>query len=462
MAKSKFNELNKVLFVKAYNDTKKYPNLGTIANQFNVSMFSIKFWARRLKSEGFELIDRTKRQPGTVSESNNKQIEKLNIKIQEMKLDYEKKLQDQRNEILNLKKAPPLTLEERISASKYRDEISRIQKDLREAERQALTSENLKHYIFGMENHEFGSVPGWLEPKKTLNITNGIPCLFLSDIHFDEYVDLRQIGFVNEYSREIATKRIQHTFNTSIDILFNRTKNPKYDGMVIAFGGDMLSGNIHEELAETNQDSIMRSLLILTDLLIDGIELHLKHFKKIFIPCVVGNHGRLHKKPRAKNKVFDNYEWLIYQFMARHFKDNDKITFLIPDGPDATFRIYDKGFLLTHGDQFKGGNAIAGIFSPLMLGFHRKQKKQSSINKSFDVMMCAHFHQYVHTNQLIINGSIKGYDEYANLCNFAFERPQQALFINHPENGMVFRTPILCDSYNTEKRVKGERIVVVN
>ena len=59
-------------------------------------------------------------------------------------------------------------------------------------------------------------------------------------------------------NRDIAINRLQHTFNTSIDILFNRTKNHKYDGFVLAFGGDLLSGNIHEELAETNEDSVMR------------------------------------------------------------------------------------------------------------------------------------------------------------------------------------------------------------
>lgn len=458
MIQNKFQNLDKAKFVKAYNDTKKYPNLIILEKIFDASDFSIKKWAKKLRDEGYELIDR--RQRNKTSTPDGKQVDKLHTKIQEIKLDHEKQLQEQRNEILSLKQAPPLTLEERIEVKKFKEELGRLQKDLREAERQALTSENLKRYIFGGGNHDFGKVPEWLETKKSTNITHGIPTLFLSDIHFDEYVDPSQINFVNEYDREIATKRIQHTFNTSIDILFNRTKNPKYDGMVIALGGDLLSGNIHEELAETNEDSIMRSLLFLTDLLIDGIDLHLKHFDKIFVPCVVGNHGRLHKKPRAKNKIFDNFEWLVYQFLARHFKDDKRVTFLIPDGPDAIFKIYGKGFLLTHGDQFRGGNAIAGIFSPLMLGFHRKQKKQSSINRSFDVMMVAHFHQYIHTNQLVINGSIKGYDEYANLCNFAFERPQQSLFINHPENGMVFRTPILCDSYKDKTKGTNEKVVI--
>lgn len=453
--KSKFQKLDKEKFVSTYNNTKKFQTLDSIGLQFDVSVRTVKDWVHKLRSDGFTLIDRTKRIQ-TVNTKDNKAVDKLNAKIQEQK----EKLKIKEKEIKELKIAPPLSLEERIEVKKMKDIIKSLQSDLREAERQAMTSDSLAGMIHGMKGHSFGKVPNWLTPKKSKGETHGIPVLFMSDIHFDECVASSQIGFVNEYNREVATKRIQHTFNTSIDLLFNKTVKPKYDGMVIAFGGDMLSGNIHEELAETNEDSIQRSLLTLTDLLIDGIDLHLKHFKRIFIPCVVGNHGRHHQKKRMKNKVFDNYEWLIYQFICRHYKDDDRVTMLIPDGPDAIFQIYDKGFLLTHGDQFRGGSGISGIFTPLMLGRARKQQKSQAIKKNFDVMMIGHFHQYIHTNQLIVNGSIKGYDEFANEFNFSFERPQQALFINHPKNGMVIRTPILCDSYLDEDQTDVQKIVV--
>lgn len=407
--------------IKAYNDYENFPTLASVAQHLKICERTLHRRMAKLKLAGHELIDRRS----------------LYLQTQ----------QDKSKKIKEEKPVPEVTFEERIEIRKLKDDIAKLTKELREAEKNALTSDHVTNIIHPMLAHTHRPNPDWLVKKTSKNTTKGIPCLFLSDVHLDEYVDPAQINYVNSYNREIAIKRLQHTFNTVIDILFNKTVNPKYDGFVLALGGDLLSGNIHEELAETNEDAIARSLLLLLDLLIDGINLLLSKIDRVFIPCVVGNHGRLHKKPRAKNKVFDNYEWLLYKFLQRHFLDNKRVSFLIPDGPDAHFRIYDQNFLLTHGDQFKGGNAIAGIFSPLMLGFHKKQKKQASINKSFDVMLVAHFHQYVHTNQIVINGSVKGYDEFANLMNFPFERPQQALFLNHPENGMVIRTPILCDSY---------------
>ena len=453
----KVDKLDKTKFVKVYNDTEKYSTVVDVGVAMGCSRYSIQEWSKQLRSEGFSLIDRTKRAQVVISKTDTKVIEKLQTKIQKKETTIQEKIL----EIKNLKAEPALSFEERKEVKKLKDHIKSINSDLREAERHSLSSEGMLEMIHGMNNHKLGKPPTWLTPKKSKNSTHGIPVLFLSDIHFDEVVQGSQLGYVNEYNREVATKRIQHTFNTSIDLLFNRTVNPKYDGLVIALGGDMLSGNIHEELAETNEDSIMRSMLVLTDLLIEGVKLHLKHFNNIFIPCVVGNHGRIHKKKRMKNKVFDNYEWLIYQYMQKYFSSDDRVTFLIPDGPDANFRIYNQGFLLTHGDQFRGGSGISGIFTPLMLGRYRKQQKGQAIKKNFDVMMIGHFHQYIHTNQLIVNGSIKGYDEFANEFNFSFERPQQALFINHPTNGMVMRTPILCDSYDSMMDKPTEKIVVL-
>ena len=60
-------------------------------------------------------------------------------------------------------------------------------------------------------------------------------------------------------------------------------------------------------------------------------------------------------------------------------------------------------------------------------------------------MIVGHWHQYIHTRTLIVNGSLKGYDEYAYTNNFSFEEPQQAMWINHPRHGITFRMPVNCE-----------------
>ena len=57
-------------------------------------------------------------------------------------------------------------------------------------------------------------------------------------------------------------------------------------------------------------------------------------------------------------------------------------------------------------------------------------------------MLLGHFHQYMTLPGIIVNGSLKGYDEYAMISNFGFEVPQQAFWLTTPERGPAFHVAI--------------------
>lgn len=311
--------------------------------------------------------------------------------------------------------------------------------------------------LISLSNVKDHDPPDWLLRESGNRKVHGIPVLFLSDIHYGEVVRPEEVNHANAFNCTIAAQRLKHTFQSAVRLMKQYVKNPSYDGCVVALGGDLLSGNIHEELAESNEEAINLSIMGLTDLLIGGLELMLFEFPHVFVPCVVGNHGRQSRKPRAKGRVHENYEWLIYEYLRRHFSKEKRIQFMIPEGADCQFRIYNKNVLLTHGDQFHGGTGISGLYTPLMLGMARKQRRNQAMGRPFDMMMVGHWHQYVHTNQLVVNGSVKGLDEYAFQGNFGAEPPQQALWIEHPRNGATFRMPVLCDpgkAFTGEKKIE--------
>jgi hypothetical protein len=108
-----------------------------------------------------------------------------------------------------------------------------------------------------------------------------------------------------------------------------------------------------------------------------------------------GNHGRLTHKMRAKGRNFTSVDWLIYQMLAMHFKDDADTTFYIPDGSDALYRVYNHRYLLTHGDQFRGGDGMIGMLGPIMRGDHKKRSRNMQINMAYDTMMIGHWHQLI-------------------------------------------------------------------
>lgn len=315
--------------------------------------------------------------------------------------------------------------------------------------KEQLTAEFIKKKIIQLKDENV-DVPDWLirTPKEEVS---GVPTLFASDWHWAEIVDPKQIGGVNQYNITISQQRARALIETAIDLLNNHLKNPEYPGIVFALGGDMVSGDIHEELMATNEVEIMPTVLDLFGVLTWCITTLADQFGKVFVPCVTGNHGRNTHKIRAKGRNFTSFDWLLYSFLAKRFEADDRIKFLIPDGPDAYYSIFGHKYLLTHGDQFRGGDGMIGALGPIIRGDHRKRSRNAQIDQDYDTMLLGHWHQLIQLQRLIVNGSLKGYDEYANQNNFPYEPPRQALWITHPQHGITFSAPV-----NVErKRVVG-------
>lgn len=284
-------------------------------------------------------------------------------------------------------------------------------------------------------------------PRRKGNV--GIANLLLSDIHLDEVVDPEAMNGVNAYDRRIAGMRLRRTFEKFLTVSFDHIAGMTYEGACVPFIGDFFSGNIHEELARTNEASIIESVDFWIDPMVAGLRMVADEFGSVHVPCIVGNHGRNTQKPVHKGAVKDNFDWLFYRQVARALASDKRITFDIPNATWTQTVQYGTTFHYEHGDRgFSGGGGIAGLFSPLMRGDMKLRKRQSAIKRPYDVLCIGHFHQYlaVPSYGLICNGSIKGLDEYAQDGKFGHEPPQQAFYVTTPENGVTFSGAILpCD-----------------
>jgi hypothetical protein len=332
------------------------------------------------------------------------------------------------------------------SAASLRAEVKRLTHEMADLQKTALTHEAIKRTIIGLKDGiENAEPPGWLLSDPGIPSSPGVPTLFMSDWHWGEVVHPSQINGVNRFNVVIAKQRVKLMTERAIHLLRILDPKMRYPGIVAVLGGDMISGNIHDELTATNELNSMPAVIDLWGE-IKAVLTHLADtFGKVFVPCVTGNHGRDTKKIWGKDRHHTSFDWLLYQFLQKHFERDKRITFQIPDGPDAYFRIYGHRYLLTHGDQFRGGDGMIGALGPVIRGDHKKRSRNAQIDMEYDTLLLGHWHQYIQLNRLIINGSIKGYDEYAYSNNFGFEEPQQALWVTHPKYGITYRMPVKVD-----------------
>lgn len=287
-------------------------------------------------------------------------------------------------------------------------------------------------------------------PRRKDKVNAGVPTLLCSDWHWGEVVDGRQIEHLNSFDLTIAHDRANRVFDTTLELLFHHQAGMSYDAFVCALGGDMFSGNIHDELRATNEKPIHDCLLDLTDLLADKIVQLAGEFPGVYVPGVVGNHGRIDHKPTAKNAFVDNYDYLLYRMVELKVRammgSKCNVDFDIATGLDMHYSVYNTRYLLTHGDQIKGGSGVGGFWPAMMKTVHRKQDRSVAGNLGgFDWMVCGHFHKYGTIQGAIVNGSLKGYDEWVSKMNFAFERPIQALWVTHPDHGITSHQPVYAD-----------------
>jgi hypothetical protein len=118
---------------------------------------------------------------------------------------------------------------------------------------------------------------------------------------------------------------------------------------------------------------------------------------------------------------------------------------------DLTIRVYNTNYLITHGDEFRGGTGISGAQAPLALGQHRTTVRQMATAEPMDYMVVGHFHQYRPPSQgLVMGGSLKGYDEYAFGKRLRPEPAQQAFWITSPEHGPTISAPVLVQDREAE------------
>ncbi len=303
------------------------------------------------------------------------------------------------------------------------------------------TAARIRKVIFGLAEHTMAP-PKWISGIGVPQGSRGAPVIMVSDIHYGETISREETAGVNNYDAETAKARLQRLCFKVIDLCENHMGRAgvKYPGLVVCLGGDLIGGNIHEELRVTNDRTPAQAVNELTDILGSMLKTWADHFGRVFVVSVVGNHGRMTLKPTAKHVVLDNFDWIIACSLERDFRDDPRIKFMTPEETDAFFTIYGMRFLLTHGDRLgtRGGDGIIGAVGPIMRGVVKLANSERHIGRDFDYLLMGHWHQLMWLPGAIVNGCVKGYDEYARTkLRVAPQIPMQALFFVHPENGIT-------------------------
>jgi transposase-like protein len=259
--------------------------------------------------------------------------------------------------------------------------------------------------------------------------------LLWSDQHAAEAVSLEQTNGLNEYNWEIMMRRHDELRRgiASWAAVFGPV-----DRLLILALGDGLSGNIHEELAETNEMPLAEATVQWG---VDAAE-WLRTLPDVIpwakravvdVVAVPGNHPRAHKKPRAKHK-HDNADWVSANIMRQALSREDWISFQVPRGSRHLVDVHGRKILAMHGDAVPP-SAMVGVPWGGVIRLEARLRNQFH----YDHIAMGHFHEpnIIGNRRIWVNGSVKGPDEYGVERYGGGAGPSQLLIPFHPRYGMV-------------------------
>lgn len=280
-----------------------------------------------------------------------------------------------------------------------------------------------------------------MRPYKQTIKRNASPHEFMaliSDAHFPEVVEPSATFGLN-YNKDICRARMEYLRDKIIR--YGELRRTSYDvqKLTVAVIGDMLSGDIHEELEVSNELPMTTALVDMGQMLYDMGRAFRESFPKVEFIVMPGNHPRIQKKPRFKQK-WNNWEYAMGYYVKALAGNEFDVT--VPKDMVYRHQIFNQTIGLTHGDGIKS-NSFAGI--PFYGMAQRRNALQSLLKvagqKQIDMLCYGHWHQLIYERgqgcSLLVNGSIKGGDEYSIGTRYSSQEPVQALVEFHPKHGVT-------------------------
>ena len=286
--------------------------------------------------------------------------------------------------------------------------------------------------------------PKWAAPAKPTKKGRVAGLLHISDLHNGEVVRADEVHGVNEYNPSIFRDRVRRLFAAAVEILPRWSADSVLVGNVVAVNGDLVSGDIHDELRRTNEGTAFEQVYAVADELAAGIE-KVSALGPVWVTFTPGNHGRTTEKTHAKRVSMLSYDMMVGELVKRHFSSRKDVVVLLSSGPDLEFSVLGSAIFQSHGDALGtgGGKGFAGPVLPIARGAKNVELQAYRMRKRHDVILTAHYHTSSNPARgVLANGSVIGYNEFANRIRASIEPPQQWLALLHERWGIRERCEI--------------------
>lgn len=283
------------------------------------------------------------------------------------------------------------------------------------------------------------------QPKRGTGKGRRTVIIHLSDWHCGERVSLEEMDGINSYSLDICRARVARLGAAAKALLTKHWTGRAVERIIVILGGDLISGEIHDELAKTN-DALAAPAVRAAAEHLGGLIKLLRGLAPVDVYSLPGNHGRLTRKPESKGMAINSFDALIAHVVEMMLAEDRGTRFYHSQSGDCLFRVYGWTFCAAHGDRIgsRGGQGFIGPVATITRGLAKTRAYYAGQGVVVDYVLIGHFHTTSKLPRGFSNGSLVGPSEYSRDLRAEPEPAKQTLLVVHSELGVIDYRELFC------------------
>lgn len=257
----------------------------------------------------------------------------------------------------------------------------------------------------------------------------------LSDLHIGELIRPAETGGFGAFNYDIAVKDMGMYERNLISWTEMNRRSYNIPDLHIFGIGDYVSGDIHQELLVTNEFPLPGQTARAGLLIATFVRDLAAHFRTVTFHGVgADNHGRLTRKPQAKQKAENNMSFLVHALVEAYLHDVPNFKLVAYEDMKPTIEVARHKFIVHHGDTLKCQLGVP------YYGMERERGREATRHMwkgdRFEYINIGHFHvPAIISGNMMINGSLSGCSEFDHSCG-RFAPPSQISYLVHPRWGL--------------------------
>jgi len=271
----------------------------------------------------------------------------------------------------------------------------------------------------------------------------GSPCVAvmrISDGHMGAVQVPDEIEGFGEYNPELSRSRqvdYVKRFCKWVDVSRN---GYQIDEVAVLVTGDLISGDIHDELKITNAFPAPVQCVKAAEVLVEQLRIVSSNFAKTTVHFLVeDNHSRLTKIPQAKEAGYNSFNYIVGKIAEIYLNNVDNIEFNIYPQFEKVVHVLNRQYLIAHGHGIRGWMGIPWYGIERHVGKEAKNRLQiimDDITRAKDIgfhkYVFGHFHTYFETDLYSCCPSVSGTDAYDHQSGRHGD-PGQSAWLVHPK-----------------------------